>query len=112
MRQNKTANGTHNVILQVLANTRKIQQDVDTSSGQDIPRPNPALHQDIGASNRTGRQYNLSVDIDCGNGTAPDPCELDTGGIEVAVEQDLRNGSVGQDVEIVARGQRIDVSRT
>jgi len=68
------------------------------------------VHQDIGASDRTSSQQNLLANIDGGNGGTLGLSELYTGSIEVAIKKDLGDGGVGQDVEIRARRQRIDVS--
>ena len=102
----------HGVILQVLTDTGKIQGDVDASGSQDVLWSNTAVHQKMGASYRAGSQQNLLLSIDGGNGTTPGLGELDTGGSEVAVENDLGNGGVGQDVEVRARRQRVNVCGT
>ena len=102
MRVNRGKN-THNVVLQVVPNTRNIQYHVDIGSNQDIFRSDPALHQNIGTSDSAGSQYNLFPDRDCGNGTTLEPGELNTGCSEVAIEKDLRDGGIGQDLQVVTR---------
>jgi hypothetical protein len=103
---------THDVILHVEADTRKIQQHGDTGSSQSILWPNAALHQDIGTSDRSSSQDNLQLDIDGGNGATPDGGKLNTGGSHVAVENDLEDGGVGYNVQVVTRGQTVDVCGT
>ena len=68
------------------------------------------MHQDIRTSDCTGGQQNLLANIDGGDGAASGPGELYTGSTEVAVEKDLGDGGVSQDVEVWARRQRIYVS--
>lgn len=100
------------MILHVLTDARKIQFYINTGSGQDILWSNTALHQDIGTSNRTCSQNDLLPDGDGGDGAALEPGELDTGGSEVVIENDLRHGSVGQNVQVIAGWERIDVCGT
>lgn len=68
------------------------------------------MHQDIRTSDCTGGQQNLLANIDGGDGATPGPGELYTGSSEVAVEKDLGDCGVSQDVEIWARRQRVYVS--
>lgn len=70
---------THDVILQVLANTFEVQQNGDTGSSQDILWTNATVHEDIWASNRTSGQYDLLADIDGGDGAALGKTKLNTG---------------------------------
>ena len=99
----------HDVILQVLTDARKIQLYVDASSSQDILRSNPAVHQYIGTSYRTSGQQNLLENVNGGNGATLAVGKLDAGGSEAAIEKNIGNGGIDQDVQIWARRQRVNV---
>ena len=107
--EKKWSDRAHDVILQVLTDTLKIQLDGDAGSGQNIFRSNTAVHQDIWTADGTRSQDDLLADVDGRNGAAFDVTELNTGSGHVVIEEDLSDGGVGQDVQIGARGQRIDV---
>lgn len=104
-----TEKHTHDVVLQVLAHTGKIQLYVNAGSNQGILWSDPTLHQDVGASDRTGGQHNLLANVDGGDGAALGLGKLHTGGIEVSIKKEFGDGEAGQDVEIRARRQGVDV---
>lgn len=97
------------MILQVLTHTGKIQRYVNAGSNEGILWPNSAVHEDVGTSDGAGGEQNLLANVDGVDGTTLRSGELYTGGGEVAVEKDFRDGETGQDVQILARGQGIDV---
>jgi len=103
---------THDVVLKMVTNTREIHLHVNVGSSQDVLRSDPALHQDIGTSDRTSSQDDLLPNVDRGNGTTLDPGELDSSSGELVVENDLGNGSIWQDLQVITRRQRVDISNT
>ena len=100
------------MILQVLTHTGKIQGYVNSGSDEGILWPNSAVHQDIGTSDCTRGEQNLLANVDGVDGATLRSGKLYTGGGEVAVEKDFRDGETGQDVQILARGQGIDICGT
>jgi hypothetical protein len=100
MCDNELGYNAHDVILEMLADTFKVQQDGDTGSSQNIFWTNATVHQDIGASDGTGGQYDLLASVDGGDGAALDDAKLNTGCSHVAIEQNLGNRGINQDVKI------------
>ena len=70
------------VVLKMITDTREIYFHVNVGSSQHVPRSDPALHQDIGTCDRTSGQD----------------------------ENDLGNGSIWQDLQVITRRQRVDIS--